>query len=169
MGRKCRTSARKFISIRHNRHARRARHPEALTEHRTENTVTQSSAEKTPTRFRLYGVSDAQPGVQTVDAPLTVSWEQASENLSQLPRMFLEPDGSFLWTGTDPDCGPWQLEGTIFDDGRVVRRIELAGNCPRLLWQEFLKCFQADWSTITIELLDPKQIVPGQWLSDHAL
>ncbi|MCC6509184.1 MAG: hypothetical protein IT423_08760 [Pirellulaceae bacterium] len=114
-------------------------------------------------RFRLYGRRVEQPPQAGV--PLSISWERALANLELLPRMFAEPDGSFLWSGHDERVGPWQLEGTLFDDGQVVRRIELVGNCPPANWLGFLQALETDWHSISVELLDESQVVDGHWLA----
>ena len=79
--------------------------------------------------------------------------------------MFVEPDGSFLWT--NQAMPRWQLEGTIYDDGSVVRYIELRGHCPLPAWQSFLSAFDESLATVTLELLDQNLIVLGDWLKTH--
>lgn len=117
-------------------------------------------------RIRLYG---RQPeATPQAGVPLRISWELAFENLSQLPRMFAEPDGSFLWTGQSQG-NSWQLEGTLFDDGQIVRRIELVGNCATADWQLFLAALECDWSDIAVESLAENNVFDGQWLADRAL
>jgi hypothetical protein len=60
-----------------------------------------------------------------------VSFEQAAERMQALPRMLLEPDGSFVWVDA---CGCWQLDGSLVDDGKHVRHMEVGGTClPRAL------------------------------------
>lgn len=113
-------------------------------------------------RLRLYG---RLPGAAPqAGVPLNVSWEAAFERLSLLPRLYAEPDGSFLWSGQDESQGDWQLEGTLFDDGQVVRRIELVGNCSRDNWERFLQALDCDWDTISIESLDDNCVFAGDWL-----
>lgn len=73
-------------------------------------------------------------------APFGVSFEEASEALATLPRMFVEPDGSFVWVGGSADSR-WQIDGSLYDrDGRLLY-VELKGSCPlaelELLWRAF--------------------------------
>ena len=57
-----------------------------------------------------------------------ITFDAASERLSQLPRMFLEPDGSFVWvSGTEP---AWQIDGLLYDRGPHLAYVELRGCCP---------------------------------------
>ena len=118
-------------------------------------------------RLRLYGrVNGAGP---QAGVPLGVSWEAAFDRLALLPRMFAEPDGSFLWSGDDATVGAWQLEGTLFDDGQVVRRIELAGNCSQANWEKFLQALDCDWTSVSVESLDDNCTFAGDWLRSQAL
>ena len=65
--------------------------------------------------FRTLCVPPAALG-----APFDVSFEAASEALVNLERMFLEPDGSFVWVSAAKDR-PWQLDGVLYDrDGRLL-------------------------------------------------
>ncbi len=48
------------------------------------------------------------PGPDQLARPFTVTFEEACARLERLPRMFIEPDGSFVWTGL----------GTGLDDQR---------------------------------------------------
>ncbi len=111
-------------------------------------------------RLRLYGANLG---------PLPVTWEAAFQHLEQLPRMYAEPDGSFLWSGQDPEFGTWQIEGTVFDDGTRVRRVELVGNCSQSQWSRLLDCFHSDWDSISAEDLTNNQVVDGAWLRSAAL
>ena len=143
-----------------------------------------------PVRLRVYGASSAeqmshidQPPTdatqlaqrsgavekrKAVERPLDISLEEALLRLAQLPRMFIEPDGSFLWTGAgSDDSAAWQLEGTIYDDGRVVRYIELHGHCPLQQWDDFLAAFSQSRASVVLELLDEGLVVGGEWLRRH--
>lgn len=125
-----------------------------------------------PLRLRVYGQATgvAAPQGGQAGAPLYVSLETALNNLEQLPRMFVELDGSFLWTGQSPEAPlrQWQLEGTIYDDGEVVRYIDLRGDCPLSTWKTFLAAFDATLATVTLQLVEDDLIVPGQWLEQQS-
>ena len=124
-----------------------------------------------PLRLRIYGTAaEAEtPALGRVGAPLYVSLETALANLEQFPRMFVELDGSFLWTGQSPEAPShqWQLEGTIYDDGQVVRYIDLRGDCALSAWKTFLAAFEATLATVTLQLVEDDLIVPGQWLEQQ--
>ena len=61
------------------------------------------------------------------------SFEDVVYHLSRLPRLFCEPDGSFVWRGSDAD-GDWQLDGQLFDRDERLLYVELKGTAtPRAL------------------------------------
>ncbi len=66
--------------------------------------------------------------------PLALSFEQAAERLQQLPRMFLEPDGSFVWVAesNSPSSGAadWQVDGVLYDRDERLMFVDLRGECP---------------------------------------
>jgi hypothetical protein len=63
--------------------------------------------------------------VVTSPAGFVVSFEAAAESLEKLDRLFIEPDGSFVWAGEG-----WQVDGSLYDrDGRL-QYVELKGALP---------------------------------------
>jgi hypothetical protein len=62
--------------------------------------------------------------------PLAVTFEAAFESLESLPRLFIEPDGSFVWTGDTAHSARWQVDGNLIDRGDVLAYVELKGTCP---------------------------------------
>ena len=68
--------------------------------------------------------------------PLGVTFEQVAERLSTLPRMFFEPDGSFVWVSSAQPR--WQLDGQLQDRGPALDYVELKGTCAAAEWEKFL-------------------------------
>jgi len=66
-----------------------------------------------------------------------VTFDRASEILIALPRMFLEPDGSFVWTG-EQEGQPWQVDGVLYDAGPTLAHVEMSGACPANEFDQFL-------------------------------
>jgi hypothetical protein len=82
--------------------------------------------------------------------PFAKSFEAASEALLALERMFLEPDGSFVWVSAAKER-PWQLDGVLYDRAERLLYVDLKGACTpddfdRLLtalgWSETPVMFQ---------------------------
>jgi hypothetical protein len=62
--------------------------------------------------------------------PLDCRFEDVSQRLSQVDRLHIELDGSFVWVGPT-----WQLDGMIYDFADRIRYIDLKGHCQRQQWQ----------------------------------
>jgi hypothetical protein len=109
--------------------------------------------------FKAFQVA-VEPTALVETTALGCSFEELLERLACLPRMFIELDGSFVWTGSEADSqsevesqstaesfrqshSRWQLDGMIYDWGNQVRRIELKGNCSPDAWLQFINHLQA--------------------------
>lgn len=69
---------------------------------------------------------------------LSISFDAAFVRLSQLPRLFIEPDGSFVWRGSDSTGSQWQVDGNLIDQGPALAHVELKGCCPEERFDELL-------------------------------
>ncbi len=77
---------------------------------------------------------------EALATPFGLSFEEAGAALAQLRRMYFEPDGSFVWTGTQSEPR-WQVEGNLFDrDGRLLFA-DLKGACPNEQLDRLLAAF----------------------------
>jgi len=63
--------------------------------------------------------------------PLPITFEQSLATLARLPRMFVEPDGSFVWAGEAADNVNWQVDGNLIDQGERLAYVEIKGVCPQ--------------------------------------
>jgi hypothetical protein len=88
----------------------------------------------------------------TPAAPLAVSFEAALAGLGSLPRLFIEPDGSFVWCGADDDGQPWQVDGNLIDRGEVLDYVELKGACPSGQLDEILRALGWPAVQLTFQL-----------------
>ena len=101
--------------------------------------------------------ADASPGpsielagrqVRTLQiAPATLStttfgcsFEAAQARLADLERMFIEADGSFVWTS--PHDGPaWQVDGNLYDRNEQLLFVDVKGVCPAEQFDRLLTAF----------------------------
>jgi hypothetical protein len=84
--------------------------------------------------------------------PLGVSFEVAAELLEVFPRMYFEPDGSFVWVSSSNDEAVWQVDGNLYDrDGSLIA-IDLKGTCNREQLQHLLDVFRAAGRELMIEV-----------------
>ena len=95
-------------------------------------------------------------------APLAVSFDAALAELALLPRLFIEPDGSFVWRGTSAEGAAWQVDGNLIDRGEVLDHVELNGNCPGQRLDEILRAL--GWPAMEVTFQLPRQ---GVFLTDE--
>lgn len=89
---------------------------------------------------------------ESLAAPLGVSFEAAAQSLEQLPRMFFEPDGSFVWT-SGQDEPAWQVDGNLFDrDGRLLF-VDLKGTCPVARFEDLLNACGWPATPVMVQLV----------------
>jgi hypothetical protein len=99
--------------------------------------------------------------------PLVASFDAAIADLAALPRMFIEPDGSFVWRGTTLAGEAWQVDGNLIDRGDVLAYVELKGRCPverlddvlrALGWPESPLAFQLTQRGVTLEEAEVRRL-----------
>ncbi len=86
--------------------------------------------------YRTLAVAPAALAATTFDC----TFEEASERLEALPRMFLEPDGSFVWTSSQSDR-VWQVDGNLYDRAERLAFVDLNGCCPAEEFDRLLAAF----------------------------
>lgn len=77
---------------------------------------------------------------EALSEPLTLGFDEAVERLARLPRMFVEPDGSFVWTSAAADRA-WQVDGNLFERSGRVLLVDLKGSCPAGEFDRLLAAF----------------------------
>lgn len=85
-------------------------------------------------RLYLYGPSKG---------PIENSFEEAQSRLSLLPRLYFEPDGSFVWA---LDGGRQQVFGMIYDAAGKIQYAELQGRCDLQVWQQLIEAISGEKS-----------------------
>jgi len=86
------------------------------------------------------------------DSKFVVSFEEVTEAFEQLPRMFLEPDGSFVWVVEDQGT-KYQLDGLLTDDGANLLHCELKGTCNAAVLDQFLTALGWPEQTIVFQIV----------------
>ena len=82
-----------------------------------------------------------------------VTFDRASEILATLPRMFIEPDGSFVWAG-ELDGKSWQVDGVLYDEGPSLSYVELSGTCPPNDFDQFLAALGWPAAPVMFQLVE---------------
>jgi len=98
-------------------------------------------------------------GVAGAIAPLPVTFDHALTGLEQLDRLFIEPDGSFVWTGALPDGTSWQVDGNLIDRGDQLAYVELKGHCPEAQLNRILETIGWPNAELAFELTRQGSVV----------
>ncbi len=88
--------------------------------------------------FSTIGGTDGGPPL--FDVPLPVSFEVVQQQLMQIPRMDLEPDGYFLVAGGEQEGARWQIDGHLFEYDGKMHRLEMHGSCSTATLDQILDC-----------------------------
>ncbi len=79
---------------------------------------------------------------QALAESFSLSFEEAAEALESLERMFIEPDGSFVWVSphavTRTSDSVWQLDGCLHDRNSRLLMVDLKGSCPEAAFDRLL-------------------------------
>ncbi|MEO1991657.1 MAG: hypothetical protein ABGW78_06975 [Pirellulales bacterium] len=104
----------------------------------------------------------------SLSRPLNVTFDNAVERLSQLDRMFVELDGSFLWSNKHHSHS-WQIDGNIFEQNNKVLFVELKGTCFPSTFDALLTCFGWPTETLVFQLTRPSVFLREHDFRRHAL
>jgi hypothetical protein len=85
--------------------------------------------------------------------PLAVTFDSAFSALGELPKMFIEPDGSFVWT-SPAGVAAWQVDGILVDGGTTLYYCELKGCCPRESLERLLACLSDGTTRLVFEAVE---------------
>lgn len=100
-------------------------------------------------RLQTLSVSPAALG-----EPMGASFEAAQSHLNELPRMFFEPDGSFVWVGEVGDLKPWQVDGVVYDRNASLHVVEMKGSCSETAFDTLLSAFGWPGTDLIFQLTD---------------
>lgn len=69
--------------------------------------------------------------------PFDVTFEATEAALSELDRLYCEPDGSFVWVSGEGNQR-WQVDGHLYDRADRLLYLELQGTCPAEAFDQLL-------------------------------
>lgn len=87
-----------------------------------------------------------------VAEPMALGFDVALGRLETLPRMFVEPDGAFVWT-SPREGRRWQVDGNAFERAGRVLLVDLKGSCPASAFDSLLACFGWPEQAIVVQLV----------------
>jgi hypothetical protein len=80
------------------------------------------------------------------------TFDRSLASLASLPRLFIEPDGSFVQAGATDDGQAWQVDGNLVDQGERLAYVELKGCCPAEPFDALLAAFGWPGTKLAFEL-----------------
>jgi hypothetical protein len=89
---------------------------------------------------------------ESLAATFPVSFEEAGAALEKLPRLYFEPDGSFVWV-SGHDEPAWQVDGNLFDRAGRLLFVDLKGTCPSEQFDQLLAAFGWPGTAVMFQLL----------------
>jgi len=90
---------------------------------------------------------------QQQSEPFSISFETATRRFAELPRMFFESDGSFVWVSANGAEPAWQLEGVVNDRACRVVSVETRGTCAPAQFEQILGVFDWPETPLLIQLV----------------
>lgn len=97
-------------------------------------------------------------GPQGQTLPLAITFEEAAAALEGLPRLYFEPDGSFLWVSEAPDV-PWQIDGQLQDRGECLDHVVIKGTCAPMAFAQLLNILRPTSQRLTFQLIGQSDFV----------
>jgi len=90
------------------------------------------------------------------------TFDAALAALEKLDRLFIEPDGSFVWAGVAGDGQSWQVDGNLIDRGDCLAYVELKGRCPEKQFDQILTALGGPGVPLVFELTRRGVVVAEQ-------
>ena len=104
--------------------------------------------------------------------PMAIRFDEAFERLAAIERLFVEPDGSFVWSNSRPDGEPpahrWQVDGNAFERAGRVLLVDLKGSCPAPEFDRLLTALGWPEKAVMVQLVRPAVFLDEQTFRRHA-
>ena len=102
-----------------------------------------------------------------LSTPLSIGFDDVLNQLGNLPRLYAEPDGSFVWTSPQENTR-WQVNGNLYERNDRVLFVEIKGSCPASEFDQLLACFLPDEKACVVQLTRPAVFVTVEVFRAHA-
>lgn len=104
---------------------------------------------------------------ERLSMPLAIAFDDALERLGRLDRMFVEPDGSFVWTGQQLGR-PWQVDGNAVELSGRLLLADLKGECPADEFDRLITSFGWPGERLMLLLVRPAVLLAEETFRLHA-
>ena len=105
---------------------------------------------------------------ESLAEPLAVGFDDMLDRLGRLERMYVEPDGAFVWTSPREGLA-WQVDGNASEwQGRVLL-VDLRGSCPPEAFDRLLDAVGWPTQPLVVQLVRPAVFLDEATFRRHAL
>jgi hypothetical protein len=104
---------------------------------------------------------------EELGSAMAVDFEDAFDRLRHLDRMFVEPDGSFVWASPREGIS-WQVDGNAFEKNGRVLLVDLKGSCPADAFDRLLVAFGWPREALMMQLVRPAVFLDESTFRRHA-
>lgn len=102
-----------------------------------------------------------------VGPPLAIGFDEALGRLGGIERLFVEPDGSFVWTSPREGLR-WQVDGNLFEREGRVQLCDMKGTCPAEGFDRLLTAFGWPGQRVMMELVQAGVFLDEPTFRRHA-
>lgn len=99
--------------------------------------------------------------------PLAAGGDETLAGLARLERMFVEPDGSFVWT-SPREGWRWQVDGNVAERGGKALLVDLRGSCPAREFDRLLVACGWPRQPVMMQLVRPAVFLDERVFRLHA-
>jgi hypothetical protein len=100
--------------------------------------------------------------------PMAADFDAALARLAALERMYVEPDGSFVWTSPREGLS-WQVDGNAAERSGRVLLVDLRGSCPPAEFDRLLAAWGWPGQAVMMQLVRPAVFLDEATFRRHAL
>jgi len=119
-------------------------------------------------------LADAYGSWSTLEVPrplqetcFAIPFDVFLERIGRLERLFIEPDGSLVWTGGQ-ESSAWQVDGNAWERSGLLLRIDLRGTCPTARFSGLLAACGWPAQEIMVQLVRPAVFLDLATFRRHA-
>jgi hypothetical protein len=102
-----------------------------------------------------------------VTEPLAADFDETLAGLERLERMYVEPDGAFVWT-SPREGWRWQIDGNLAERQGRVLLVDLRGSCPAREFDRLLAACGWPEQPVMMQLVRPAIFLDEETFRLHA-
>lgn len=104
---------------------------------------------------------------EAVHEPFAVPYDEALERFAAIDRMVVEPDGALLCAAGVAERA-WQIDGTAWDLGGRLLRVDICGTCPAAMFDRLLGACGWPDQQVLVQLVRPAVFLAEVTFRSHA-